>query len=70
MKLYKVPRNSRIDVRKLHLKRKNTEEDITELNFEHIDGMYSYCTTDKGEVVHLWASAEVKVIKTKRYNYR
>lgn len=51
MKLYNVPRNSRIKV---------VGE---ELNFRSIDGMYSYCTRDDGEVVHLVAWAEVEIIK-------
>ena len=33
-----------------------------ELNFSHIDGMYSYCTTDNGQVVHLVAWAEVEIL--------
>jgi len=28
--------------------------------FEHIDGMYSYCITEKGEVVHLYAATELE----------
>lgn len=34
-----------------------TGDDI--LFFDHIDGMYSYCTTLQNEVVHLQAWAEV-----------
>lgn len=51
MKLYEVPRNTRIKV-----------EDL-ELNFHRIDGAYSYCTTDKGETVHLAAWTEVEIVK-------
>jgi hypothetical protein len=50
MKLYEVPRNSRI-----------VTEGGKELNFSHVDGMYSYCTDDDGNVVHLAAWAEVEV---------
>lgn len=28
--------------------------------FHHVDGMYSYCKSEKGEVVHLNAGAPVK----------
>ena len=67
MKLYDVPRNSRIKV---------VEGDKVppfaspinkgeELNFRSIDGMYSYCTRDNGDVVHLVAWAEVKIIDPK-----
>jgi hypothetical protein len=32
-----------------------------ELEFKHIDGMYSYCLTQEGNVVHLKAWTEVEV---------
>ena len=65
MELYNVPRNSRIKV--------IVEDNVPpgapqitegeELNFRSIDGMYSYCTRDNGEVVHLAAWTEVEIIK-------
>lgn len=58
MKLYKVPRNSRIKL-----------ED-QELNFHHIDGVYSYCTTDSGDIVHLAAWAEVELLSTEHESKR
>ena len=51
MKLYNVPRNSRIQL-----------SDGTELNFHRVDGMYSYCTTDDNKPVHLAAWSEVLVV--------
>lgn len=53
--LYNVPRNSRIKL-----------QDGTELNFHHIDGMYSYCTTDAGEVVHIATWAVVELVEEKQ----
>lgn len=53
MKLYEVPRNSRIKV----------IDDGEEYNFRSIDGMYSYCTNDNGDVVHIAAWTEVDIIK-------
>lgn len=50
-KLYEVPRDTRIKV------------GDTELTFRSIDGMYSYCTTDDGGVVHLAAWTEVEVLE-------
>ena len=50
VKLYEVPRHSRIVL-----------SNGVELNFKHLDGMYSYCTDDEGNVVHISASAEVTV---------
>jgi len=58
MKLYEAPRNSKIVV-----KTDNGIEHV--LNFHHIDGMYSYCTTNNGEVVHLAAWEEVVVLGPK-----
>ena len=37
------------------------EEEI--LNFRSIDGMYSYCTRDDGEVVHLAAWTDVEIVE-------
>lgn len=31
--------------------------------FEHPDGMYSYCTTEKGGTVHLGMTQELKIYK-------
>ena len=65
MKLYDVPRNSRIKIigdAKVPPAAPSLKEG-QELNFRSIDGMYSYCTTDSGEVVHLVAWAEVELIK-------
>lgn len=58
MKLYDVPKNSRIRIEGLEINGILTEE----LNFHHIDGMYSYCTTDNELVVHLSASTDVELI--------
>ncbi len=57
MKLYEVPRGSKIRV----IGDAAAKEII--LNFSHIDGMYSYCTTKTGEVVHLAAWSEVIIVK-------
>ena len=70
MKLYEVPRNSRIKIIgdiKVPISSPQLIEG-QELNFRNIDGMYSYCTTDNGDVVHLVAWAEVEVIKTEIFN--
>jgi len=50
MKLYDVPRNSTIVL-----------EGGEELEFKHIDGMYSVCVTKEGNVVHLAAWSDVTV---------
>jgi hypothetical protein len=56
MKLYDVPRNSRIRL-----------DDGTELNFKRIDGIYSLhaamCLTDDNEPIHIGAWTDVVVVK-------
>jgi len=56
MKLYEVPRKTKIKVLE-----EGYEGQI--LNFSHIDGMYSFCTNHKGEVVHLAAWTDVEIVK-------
>jgi len=58
MKLYDVPRNTRIKITGLEIDDKLTEE----INFHHIDGMYSYCTDDTGNVIRLPATTECEII--------
>jgi hypothetical protein len=52
MLLYEVPRGSRVRL-----------PNGQEINFDHIDGMYSYCTDDSGNVIHIGASTEVTIIE-------
>jgi hypothetical protein len=54
MKLYNVPRNSMIVL-----------SNGLELKFHHIDGMYSVCTDDEGNVYHIGVSEEVTVKEKK-----
>lgn len=59
MKLYEVPRNTRIKV--------VGDKENTILLFHHIDGMYSYCTRDSLDEldqtpVHLVAWEEVEIV--------
>ena len=64
MELYKVPRNSRIKVvRDIKVPPASPMVEGEEiLHFSHVDGMYSYCTRDNGEVVHLAAWTEVEIV--------
>lgn len=61
-RLYEIPRESRIDVTHLGLINAETKEPVTELNFHHVDGMYSFCTDNYGNAIHLKATTEVKVL--------
>ena len=66
MKLYNVPRNSRVRVMDEDSKVPPGAPELPkgmEVNFHHVHGLYSYCTTDDGDVVHLAAWEEVKVVK-------
>ena len=61
--LYDVPRYSRIKI----VYESDTEHTIErtdeEFEFDHIDGMYSYCTDDEGNVIHLAAWTPVEIIR-------
>ena len=65
MKLYDVPQGSRIKI-----STKNTQippshrpiKEEEEFIFHRLDGMFSYCTTDNGEVVHIAGWTEVEII--------
>jgi hypothetical protein len=48
MKLYELPRGTII------------QTDRGPLTFDHIDGMYSYCTLEDGSVVHLSAGTPIR----------
>lgn len=54
MKLYEVDRGSSI-------KLDDGEGNVLCLKFHRLDGMYSYCTDDEGNVIHLAAWADVEV---------
>jgi hypothetical protein len=54
MKLYNVPRNTKIKL-----------SDGIVLLFHHIDGMYSVCTDDNGDIFHISASEEVEIVGDK-----
>ena len=51
MKLYELPRNSWFTI--------NSDETNVKYFLDHIDGMYSYCTDVKGNVLHFAAWTEV-----------
>lgn len=55
MKLYEVPQRTWIMV------------DGEKIFFDHIDGMYSYCLDEGGNVVHISASADVEIMGEKAY---
>lgn len=54
MKLYDVPRNTRVRVLE--------GEERIEVLFDHIDGMYSYCKDKDGNIIHLAAWTEVEIV--------
>ncbi len=63
MKLYEIPEESKIKVTVSDGSGENAREEM--ITFHHLDGMYSYCTTENGEAVHLSASTPMK--KTEDY---
>ena len=60
MKLYEIPRGSKI---RLKFHDQIEGEGTAILTFHHPDGMYSYCTLDEGgHVVHLSVSTPLKKV--------
>jgi len=54
MKLYEAPRNTWVKV---------IEPDCDDVfKFHHVDGMYSYCHDEAGEVCHYKAWTEVEIL--------
>lgn len=60
IKLYEIKPESRIDVSHLGIRYGKTNKIVKQLNFHHIDGMYSLCTDDHGNIIHLACGTEVK----------
>ena len=61
MKLYEVP--SDVRVRVIDPEHKKLTGKYMEVNFHHVDGMYSYCTDDEGSPVHLAVWTPVEIVK-------
>ena len=65
MKLFDVPRNSKIkvigEIQIPPASKEINEGDI--LDFKHIDGMYSLCVDKDNDFVHLVAWADVEVVE-------
>lgn len=61
MKLYDIPRNSKIRLPIMHGDT-NVDATIEVCDFKHIDGMYSLIITPDGTAVHLGASTELKLV--------
>lgn len=57
--LYDLPRNTKIHV--------ELEDGSSYIMFHHLDGMYSYCTTEKGNVTHLSVLTPI-TCKDKQYS--
>ena len=58
MKLYNVPKNTRISIN-------FGWGEVKELDFHHIDGLYSYCEDDIGSIYHISADANVEIVLDK-----
>ena len=52
MKLYDLPKGARI--------KEQCSDGSKYIIFDHIDGMYSYCETEKGNTIHLSATTPLK----------
>jgi hypothetical protein len=58
-KLYDIPKGSTIKLKK----GQKCSDGSTYITFDHIDGMYSYCVTENGGIIHLAASTALKKVK-------
>ena len=67
MQLWNVPRGSLVKVlpanEDLVPPDHREFQSYEELTFIKLDGMYSYCIDDAGNIVHLAASAEVEILR-------
>ena len=59
MKLHEIPEGSKL---KLSISIGSGKPKDTFVTFNHIDGMYSHITTDKGEVLHLGVMEEMEKV--------
>jgi hypothetical protein len=60
MKLYEVPRNTNIRILEETQVPIGSKKPPTELMFHHVDGMYSLCSDENGNIVHIAAWTEVE----------
>ena len=64
MELHEVPNNTRIRViEPLAPPPGGRAPEAEEYFFHHIDGMYSVCVDDEGNLVHLRAWTEVEIVE-------
>lgn len=54
-KLFEIPEKSKIY--------EKVSDGSTYIIFHHLDGMYSYCTTEKGSIIHLAGFTPLKSYK-------
>ena len=68
MKLYDVPINTRIKIIGGVIAPPGSPNILEqeELIFKSLNGTYSYCTRDNGEVIHLAGWVNVEVLKQKK----
>jgi hypothetical protein len=59
MKLIDIPQNSKVICQ--------CSDGSNYLIFKHIDGMYSYCLTEKGGVAHLYCMQELSELPDRSY---
>lgn len=59
MKLLDIPRDSKVICQ--------CSDGSNYLTFRHIDGMYSFCVTEKGGVAHLFCMTELSLLPDGSY---
>ncbi len=66
MKLYEVPRNTKVRILNQEITNPIISFPIKQnqiLDFYHIDGMYSHCSDEYGDIVHPAAWTEVEIVE-------
>lgn len=61
--LRELDKNTLIDVSHLGIKYYSTGDLVTTLRFHHLDGIFSYCSDNQGNVINLRFDTKVKPIK-------
>ena len=62
MKLIDIPKDSKVLCQ--------CSDGSDHLIFKHIDGMYSYCLTEKGGVAHLYCMQELSELPDRSYKLK
>lgn len=58
-KLHKIPKNSILEI--------SLGDGSKYVRFDHVDGLYSYCVSEMGNVIHLYAGTTLEKVSDGKY---